>query len=213
MQSAVGEQRREPFVLKLKVVGLHHGTKGYKLSHVGTVNIVVNIDQRSSRASSADPIPEWELALNGALADRAVLPFERTAGDEIQGVISEPEDLVQIIRRAARLNQWYVGIGAGATDLGASSRASRGEAFGRAREAVEEAKRRVVPVVFRAGAGTAGQHADTALVEERSTRRAVAEVLGVTHQAVGQVAQRYNLELEPRVAALAAEMVRRAVSL
>jgi hypothetical protein len=206
--------------------------KAISFPNVGTVNIVVNIDQRSSRASSADPIPEWELALNGALADRAVLPFERTAGDEIQGVVSEPEDLVQIIRRAARLNQWYVGVGAGATDLGASSRASRGEAFARAREAVEEAKRRVVPVVFRAGAGTASQHADTALaayyallaprsergwqvadlLEERSTRRAVAEVLGVTHQAVGQVAQRYNLELEPRVAALAAEMVRRAVS-
>jgi hypothetical protein len=170
--------------------------------------------------------------VNDALDARLILPFERTAGDELQGVVLDADGVVEVVHWAARVNSGYIGIGAGDATLGASSRASRGVAFARAREAVEDAKRRSPPVAFRAGAGTSQEYADTALaayyallvvrsergwqvadlLDERGTRRAAARVLGVSDQAVGQVAQRYNLELAPRMAALASEVVRQAAS-
>jgi hypothetical protein len=96
------------------------------------------VDQRSSQ-SGPDRVPEL-LAL---LADLdPVLPFERSVGDEVQGVLARAGDVVEVAMRALRTGQWYVGIGVGSIEapLPASPREARGGAFVAARRAVDAAK-------------------------------------------------------------------------
>jgi hypothetical protein len=100
--------------------------------------IVLTIDQRSSRRSP-DLVPE---AL-AALAPLPVLrPFERTVGDELQGVLAEPERLVEVLEPLLRHQEWNVGVGIGPVEepLPAHARAGRGAAYLHAREAVTAAK-------------------------------------------------------------------------
>ena len=78
-----------------------------------------------------------------ALADLAVtLSFERTAGDEIQGLLSDPLSVVTAITRLTRLSGWRIGIGAGTVDspVPASTRAARGPAYLAARAAIDVAR-------------------------------------------------------------------------
>ena len=91
------------------------------------------------------------LALVGArTAGRpgVVLPFDRTVGDEIQGVLAADDDgaalAVDLALDLVRDGGWSVGIGLGAVDrpLPEVSRAASGPAFVRARAAVDRAKRR-----------------------------------------------------------------------
>lgn len=110
---------------------------------------VLTIDQRNSRADR-DRVPE----LLAELADiPAVLPFERSVGDEVQGVVEGAASAVEIALKALRSGHWYVGIGAGdvSLPLPASSREGAGQAFIAAREAVEKAKKtgERVPVCVR----------------------------------------------------------------
>lgn len=99
---------------------------------------VLTLDQRRSRSS-----PDL---VEGALAALAPLgplrAFERTAGDELQGVVDDPIVLVQVVELLLRQDRWNVGVGLGEVDLPLppSTRAGRGEAFLRAREAVSAAK-------------------------------------------------------------------------
>ncbi|RMI13094.1 hypothetical protein [Cellulomonas triticagri] len=82
-----------------------------------------------------------------------VLPFERTVGDEVQGVLANPELVVALSLHLVRAGGWSIGIGAGTVDtpLPTSSRAASGSAFIHAREAVEAAKSRLrhVPLAVR----------------------------------------------------------------
>ena len=98
---------------------------------------VMTVDQVDSR-THPDAVP----ALLQVLRDLpVVLPFERTAGDEVQGVLSDPRAVVDAWEAIVRDGRWTVGIGVGRdVELSDSSRASRGGAFHAAREAVEEAK-------------------------------------------------------------------------
>lgn len=100
--------------------------------------LVLTVDQRASRRN-ADLVPAALAALAGL---ETVLPFERTAGDEIQAVLDRPEALPVAVERLVRAGTWAIGIGAGAIDqpLPTHSRAGRGEAYVRAREAVTRAK-------------------------------------------------------------------------
>ncbi|MGW8568432.1 SatD family protein [Isoptericola sp. NPDC055881] len=111
--------------------------------------IVVTADQRGS-TGAPDRVPE-ALALVASRAGRGtgvVLPFDRTVGDEIQGVLAADDDgaalAVDIVLDLVRDGGWSVGVGLGAVDrpLPAASRAASGPAFVRARAAVERAKRR-----------------------------------------------------------------------
>ena len=99
---------------------------------------VLTVDQRSSR-SGPDLVPATIEALAGTDLLR---PFERTAGDEFQGVIDEPSALPRVVERLLREGAWNIGIGIGAVDepLPDSARAGGGPAYLHARGAVTAAK-------------------------------------------------------------------------
>ncbi|MFP5365273.1 MAG: MarR family transcriptional regulator [Actinomycetes bacterium] len=98
---------------------------------------VLTVDQRGS-TSDVDRVPELIAAL-GALTP---IPFERSVGDELQGVVEQAADVVDIALHALRSGHWYIGIGIGAVHLaeGASPREGSGSGFVAARKAVELAK-------------------------------------------------------------------------
>jgi hypothetical protein len=100
---------------------------------------VLTVDQRRSRAAP-DGVPELVALLN----DRSglVLPFERTAGDEVQGLVAEPTQVTEIILTLLRGSDWWIGLGIGPVEHPAptSARAGRGPAYVAAREAVQVAK-------------------------------------------------------------------------
>jgi hypothetical protein len=103
-----------------------------------TFMFVVVADQVGSRTGS-DRVP----AALDALADvTTLLPFERTAGDEIQGLLDQPSMVVAVVDRLTRLGDWRVGIGAGLVDspIPASTRAARGPAYLAARAAIAAAR-------------------------------------------------------------------------
>jgi len=100
--------------------------------------IVLTVDQRGSRRD-VDRIPD---ALT-ALADvPLLLAFERTVGDEFQGVLDDPETLPRIVETLLRDDAWNIGIGVGSIDdpLPDHARAGRGTAYLQARDAVTAAK-------------------------------------------------------------------------
>jgi hypothetical protein len=102
--------------------------------------LVLTIDQRgSSKDAATDRVP----ATLAALVDVEMLrPFERTAGDEFQGVLDDPATLAAVVERLLREDTWSIGIGIGEVDdpLPESTRAGRGPAYLHAREAVTSAK-------------------------------------------------------------------------
>lgn len=100
--------------------------------------IVVTVDQRASR-SAPDLVPEGIAALAGIDLLRA---FERTAGDEFQGVLDAPEALSPVLETLLRDDAWNIGIGVGPVDLPLPdhARAGRGPAYHHARDAVTAAK-------------------------------------------------------------------------
>lgn len=100
---------------------------------------VLTMDQRGSQRS-ADLVP----ALIEMLGEVPVaLPFERSVGDEVQGVLADAGAVVDVALRVLRTGQWYVGIGVGAVQepLPASPREASGPAFVAARKAVDRAKK------------------------------------------------------------------------
>jgi hypothetical protein len=101
---------------------------------------VLTIDQRGSTHHAAtDRVPDTLVAL----ADVEMLrPFERTAGDEFQGVLDQPGALAKVVERLLREQSWSIGIGIGEVEepLPESTRAGRGPAYLHAREAVTGAK-------------------------------------------------------------------------
>jgi len=99
---------------------------------------VLTVDQQGSR-SGPDLVP----ATLAALADVALLrPFERTVGDEFQGVVGDPAVLVHAVEHLLREGTWNIGVGIGAVEepLPEHARAGRGTAYLRARSAVTAAK-------------------------------------------------------------------------
>lgn len=100
---------------------------------------VVTIDQRHSR-SAEDGVPR----LLAALADvPCVAAFDRTAGDEVQGLLDDPGAVRQALLIALRDGEWHCGVGAGPVDddsYSTGTRAGRGPGYLAAREAVEAAK-------------------------------------------------------------------------
>lgn len=103
---------------------------------------VCTIDQVSSRRGR-DAVPE----LLEVLAEfDAVIPFSRTLGDEVQGVLADAATITSVIRRVLRFNNWHIGIGIGPISaaerkLQRSSEAT-GPSFAAARDAIDAAKRR-----------------------------------------------------------------------
>jgi hypothetical protein len=187
------------------------------------VPYVLTVDQRASRRSP-DRVPEVLRRLNGAVP--TLLGFERTAGDEFQGLLAEPDDVVEVVLHLVRSGDWSVGVGAGPvqTPLPQSTRAGAGPAFLSARRAVDAAKQRPTRLAVRgvapAGAGDAQAvlSALAVIVERRSdqaweaialvgagrTQAEAATELGISRQAVGQrlAAGLWDLERDLRPTAV-----------
>ncbi|MBK8755674.1 MAG: hypothetical protein IPM08_00640 [Actinomycetales bacterium] len=103
---------------------------------------VITADQVDSRRFH-DRVPAalTLLARSPAATGGASRTFERTAGDEIQGVCEGAEEVLDIVTTLIRHGQWRIGIGIGPVDLPLpeSPREGRGPAFVAARDAVQAA--------------------------------------------------------------------------
>jgi hypothetical protein len=100
--------------------------------------VVLTVDQDASR-DQPDEVP----AALAALSDVPTrLAFDRTAGDEFQGVLDDPAAVVTALEVLLRAGTWNVGLGVGPveTPLPDTARAGRGPAYVSAREAVTAAK-------------------------------------------------------------------------
>ena len=149
---------------------------------------MITVDQIGSRGAADLVAP----TLDALAAIPAVRPFERTAGDEFQGVFDDPEALPRVVEQLLRADDWSVGIGFGEVDrpLPASARAGRGAAYENARHAVDAAKGTPWRVCVRGpdtapiGALEAALWLWAALLARRTTRGwEVADLLegGATH--------------------------------
>lgn len=194
---------------------------------------VLTLDQRASR-SGADEVPALLTALGavpaaGPSADGVLAHFERTVGDEVQGVLGTAEAAVEAVAQSLRLGGWSLGIGVGevAEPLPRSTREGRGSAFVRAREAVTRAKSAPHRLTVVGAPGDAGAEAlETVLglwaglVERRSERgwevhdlvtaglshAQAAARLGISPSAVSQRAQAAGLVDEERARRLAVQI-------
>jgi hypothetical protein len=185
--------------------------------------MVLTVDQRGSRTA-----PDLVERAVSRYADGALLPFERTAGDEMQALYTDPAAAVATVEGMFREDTWYVGLGIGTveTPLPDHVRAGRGEAFVLAREAVNRAKNapahvavggadyrsRQVETVLWLWAGVL--HRRTAkgwevadLVASGSTHQQVGDRLGITQSAVSQRAQAAGLVEADRARTLATELL------
>lgn len=102
------------------------------------VGLVLTVDQRGSR-HAADRVGD----LLDVLADApTLLAFRRTAGDEVQALVTDAEQLPALVERVLRSGGWRLGLGLGAVEapLPQDVREARGPAFVRARAAVEAAR-------------------------------------------------------------------------
>lgn len=165
---------------------------------------VLTVDQRRS-SHTRDRV---QAALAQLTDVPTLLPFERTAGDEFQGLLDDPSSVVDATMRLVRDGDWHIGIGVGDVrrPLPASTRAAHGSAFELAREAVEAAKRRPQHLAVRGGAPAEAAEAEAVLtllaaVLERRSEAAweagdllasglsasqAADKLGISRQAVSQ---------------------------
>lgn len=190
---------------------------------------VLTVDQRASRRTP-DRVADVLTRLEGAVP--VVLAFERTAGDEFQGVLEQPDVVVAVVLDLLRDGAWSVGVGAGPVQLPlpSSTRAAAGPAFLAARRAVEAAKQRPARVAVRGAAGDDAEDAQAvlgalavvierrspqaweaiALVEAGRTQAEAATELGISRQAVGQRLAAGLWELERELRPTAARLLARA---
>src|SRR3546814_12407982 len=97
---------------------------------------VLTVDQRSSRTTS-DLVPA---AVDEYAAD-VLLPFERTAGDEIQAVYTDPGAAAAVIESLLRSDARNIGLGIGHAEepLPATARTARRNECRHARAGVHRA--------------------------------------------------------------------------
>jgi len=172
---------------------------------------VLTADQRGSR-QGPDRVGS-ALQLLGRVVPKPLRGFERTAGDEVQGVLDQAGQCIDALQALVATGHWSVGVGVGPVEqpLPAVTRAGRGPAFTAARRAVEAAKDRhhhaaLLGEGLTPQAALAVEDADTVLalalavalrwseeareavdlVARGATQTDAARELGVTRQAVGQ---------------------------
>lgn len=111
-------------------------------------------DQVASR-TGADAVPA---ALDALAGLACALPFERTAGDEVQALLTHPDSVVDAVVRLTRLTGWRIGVGVGPVDLPlpSSTREARGPAYLAARDAITLARRRPTAFALRLPEDVAG---------------------------------------------------------
>jgi hypothetical protein len=179
-----------------------------------------------------DLVPELLNTLNRRPRRTGLLRrFERTAGDEVQGVLSDARATIDVIVHLLRMDLWYIGLGIGdvAQPLPRSTRAGSGEAFVYAREAVSRAKSSphhinvigqnphgaeqvetvlwLMASVLRRRSERGWAVAD--LLAEGLSQREIGVKLGISQSAVTQRAQAAGVVEEQRGRALATELIER----
>ncbi|MHA7248281.1 hypothetical protein [Arthrobacter tecti] len=87
---------------------------------------VVTINQRDSR-EVGDLVPE--LLREFRFLD-AVVPFQRSVGDELQGVVDNAVAAVDVALKAIRFRRWHVGIGVGEVHMPLPERIVDAEGYG-----------------------------------------------------------------------------------
>lgn len=136
---------------------------------------VLTIDQQGS-SKDRDRIPRL-LELLGDVP--RLVAFERSVGDEAQGILDSADTVVEAALRCMREGCWYVGIGIGSveTPLPDSPREGRGSAFAAARTAVDRAKRMGdrTPVAVEGAPGARHAEAVLALIGRAIVNRSAAE--------------------------------------
>jgi hypothetical protein len=193
------------------------------------VPYVLTVDQKGSRRTH-DRVPGVLRELNDDVP--TLLAFERTAGDELQGVLDDPHQVVDVVLRLVRAGGWSIGVGAGPvqTPLPPTTRAGAGPAFLSARRAVDAAKQRPSRLAVRgavpaeAGDAQSVLSALAVLVDRRSpqaweaialvsgerTQTEAAAMLGISRQAVGQRLAAGLWDLERELRPTAARLLARA---
>ena len=192
--------------------------------------VVLTIDQRgSTKVAATDRVPATLAALAGLAEIRMLRPFERTAGDEFQGVLDDPAALPLVAERLLREGGWSIGIGIGEVEepLPESTRAGRGAAYQHARDAVTGAKS--APWRLRVagdepevralettlwlwaavlGRRTSGGWEVADLVDAGATYDEAAKRLGITQSAVSQRAQAAGIVEGRRARELVTDLTR-----
>lgn len=190
---------------------------------------MLTVDQRASRRGP-DRVADVLGRLNSAVP--TVLGFERTAGDEFQGVVADPDTVVDVVLQLVRLGGWSIGVGAGTvqTPLPPSTRAGAGPAFLSARRAVDAAKQRPARLAVRGAVPAEAADAQAvltalavvvdrrseqaweaiALVDAGRTQADAATELGISRQAVGQRLAAGLWDLERELRPTAAHLLARA---
>lgn len=106
---------------------------------------VLTVDQRGS-TRHGDRVAQVLALIDEAVRGRdgVVRAFGRTVGDEVQGILDDAAVVVDIVLMLLRDEGWSVGLGIGPVvePLPVESREASGDAFVRARAAVDRAKSR-----------------------------------------------------------------------
>ncbi|AOW92615.1 hypothetical protein BFN03_07705 [Rhodococcus sp. WMMA185] len=189
---------------------------------------VLTVDQRGSRRD-VDRVDK----LIGELDNHDLArPFQRTAGDEVQAVVTDPATVVDLALELVARKHWSVGIGVGPAEepLPTETRAGRGPAFELARAAVERAKRAPARVAVEGADLDSAEDADTALtlvatvvarrtdegreaveqIRRGRTQTEAAQALGISKQAVSQRLSTAGLQVEIAGRRLAERLLKRA---
>lgn len=190
---------------------------------------VLTVDQRASR-TRGDLVPALLQDLNRRRRrDGLLRHFERTAGDELQGVVSSGAAVVEIVVGLLRADAWSIGLGIGAVvePLPRSTRAGSGSAFLHAREAVTRAKSSPHPVGVVGDDAYRAEQVETVLwlvstllrrrtdggwevadlLAEGLTRSQTAERLGISASAVSQRVHVAGLIEEERARTLLVQLL------
>jgi hypothetical protein len=190
--------------------------------------VVLTVDQQDS-SDGEDRVPAVLDLLHADPRPTFLRDFQRTAGDEVQGVLEDAGSVVETVGRLLRTGGWHVGMGIGPVEepLPADARAGRGPAYLHAREAVDRAKSAPHRVAVVATDSRRADQLETVLwlwagLLERRTARgwdvhdALAEGvshaeagrrLGVTQSAVSQRARSAGLVEERRARRLAGDLL------
>ena len=162
---------------------------------------VLTLDQAGSRKDE-DRVPAF---LDSVADVPMVRRFERTVGDEMQGVTDDPSAVRDIALRALRDGRWHIGIGSGTVQLGESAREGSGDAYVHAREAVDRAKgaTRFTPSIAMIGPNSdAAGEAEAllrllgAMIQDRTDAQWEAIDAHRAGQTVGEISARLSISAE-----------------
>lgn len=188
------------------------------LWHADAMHYVLTINQRDSR-EVGDLVPELIRSLRHL---PAAVPFQRSVGDEAQGVLDDADGAVDAALVALRQRRWNVGIGVGELRPPLAESVLENEGFGLvyARRAVDRARKsgeriplavdgpdrdiaaeaqavlRLLGQIVASRTDAEWKVLDLMTPGARGQQKYVAELLGITTQAVSKAVVRSHWQEE-----------------